>query len=788
MKLLPSALRLRTAKRKVGSPNPDYVPNEVLNIIENVSPMEPALEKVSNFLSSHLVTSTLGKLQKPELNFRFFIWTTNKKHFRSLDSHKLIIDMLSKDGNLDLYWKTLEEVRNSAMPIYPDAFAVMISAYWKLDKAEMAIECFERMKDFDCRANLCTYNSILHGLVQKGVILLALAVYSKILKSNCLPNSSTFNILIDGLCKSGNTPDALKLFDEMCERGISPSRTTYTVVLSGLCQARRINDACRLFNLMKSKGYTSDNVTYNVLLNGFCKSGRIDEALVLLESFKSEGYVIGLEGYSCLIDGLIGAKRISEANLLYKELLEKNIVPDVVLYTIIIKGLFQEGRMNDALDILREMTERGVLPDTQCYNTLIKGYCDMGLLDEARSLRLELSQNGCFPDTYTTTFLICGMCRNGLVGEATDIFNEMEKLGCSPSVENFNALIDGFCKSGKIDEARLMFFKMEIGKKPSLFLRLSQGIDPVHNTASLQSRVNRLCESGSVLKAYQLLIQLADSGAAPNTITYNILMNAMCKTGKIDSALKLFEELQIKGLAPDSVTYGTLIDGLQRVGRDEDAFKLFDLISKDGRSPLSSSIYKSMMTWSCRRGKITVACNLWLKYLRSQPVRGKEDVRLVEKHIEEGDMVKAVKSLLEMEPKLADFDSAPYHIWLIGLCQMGRPEEAVQVFYIIQEFGLIVSAPSCAVLINILIENGSLDQAVKVFLYTTGKGIRLMPRICNKLLQSLLCSREDSAELVYVVLNGMKSTGYNMTVYLYTHTKSLLRHWNIRESENTSPG
>nr|GMD85705.1 pentatricopeptide repeat-containing protein At1g79540 [Ipomoea batatas] len=729
MKLL-SPLRLLTAKPNCGLTHPDFVPNEVLSIIDTVTPMEPALDKVSHFLSSQAVASVIREQRKPELGFRFFIWTTNKKHFRSWDSHNLIIDMLAKDGGyFDLYWKTLEEVKNSAMPICSDAFAVLISAYWKLNKAEMAVECFGRMKDFDCRANPFTYNVILHVMVQKGVILLALAVYNMMLKSNCSPNCSTFSILIDGLCKSGNTLDALKLFDEMSGRGILPNRITYTVILSGLCQAKRIDDACRLFNLMKTRGCSADFVTYNVLLNGFCKLGRVDEALALLKSFKSEGYVVGLEGYSCLIDGLVRAKRISEAHSLFQKLSENNIAPDIVLYTIMIKGLSQEGRVKEALDLLREMTGRGLLPDTQCYNTLIKGFCDMGLLDEAGSLRLEISQHGCFPNTYTTTFLICGMCRNGMVKEATNIFNEMEKLGCSPSVENFNALIHGLCKAGELDEARIMFYKMEIGKKPSLFLRLSQGIDPVHDSASLQSRVKKLCESGLILKAYQLLMQLADSGA----------------------------ELQIRGHSPDSITYGTLIDGLQRVGREDDSLKLFDHISKNGHAP-GSSVYRSLMTWSCRRRKIAVAFNLWLRYLRSQGVRSEEAIELVEKHFEEGDTVKAIRTLLEMEIKLADFDSAPYNIWLVGLCQMGRSEEAVKIFYILQEFGLNVSAPSCVMLIHSLSKNKNLDQAVNVFLYTVEKGIRLMPRICNYLLRSLLRSR-DSAELVYVVLNGMKSAG-----------------------------
>nr|GMC57938.1 pentatricopeptide repeat-containing protein At1g79540 [Ipomoea batatas]GMC66608.1 pentatricopeptide repeat-containing protein At1g79540 [Ipomoea batatas] len=44
MKLL-SLLHLLTAKPNCGLIHPDFVPNEVLNIIDTVTPMEPALDK-----------------------------------------------------------------------------------------------------------------------------------------------------------------------------------------------------------------------------------------------------------------------------------------------------------------------------------------------------------------------------------------------------------------------------------------------------------------------------------------------------------------------------------------------------------------------------------------------------------------------------------------------------------------------------------------------------------------------------------------------------------------------
>ena len=98
--------------------------------------------------------------------------------------------------------------------------------------AEKAVEVFSTVKDFDCKPDVFTYNSVLHVMVQKQVLLLALAVYNKMLKLNCHSNVTTYSILIEGLCKNGDP------ISEMTRTGILPNEITYTIILAGLCQGR----------------------------------------------------------------------------------------------------------------------------------------------------------------------------------------------------------------------------------------------------------------------------------------------------------------------------------------------------------------------------------------------------------------------------------------------------------------------------------------------------------------------------------------------------------------------
>ncbi|XP_021901410.1 pentatricopeptide repeat-containing protein At1g79540 [Carica papaya] len=536
--------------------------NEVLAIRDTINPMEPALEPLVPFLSPAVISSIIQERGDLLLDFRFFIWASRRKRFRSWASHDLIIDMLSKEKGFDLFWLTLEELRKGRFLIASDAFLVLISGYAKMGLAEKAVESFGKMKEFDCKPDVFTYNAILHVTIRKEVLLLALAIYNQMLKGNCAPNKVTFSILIDGLCKSGKTQDALKMLDEMTNREISPDRITYTIVISGLCQAKREDDALRLFSTMKDRGLSPDSVCYNALLNGFCKSGRLDETFALLRSFEKDGFVLGVPGYTSLIDGLFRARRYDEAYAWYRTMFDKDVKPDVVLYSVVIRCLSEAGRVKEALLLL-------------------------------------IMKNGFIP---------------------------------------------------------------------------------------------------------------------------------------------------------------------------------------------SPAVYRTLMTWSCRRRKVSMAFSFWFKYMKDVCGRDDKALKGIMEDFDKGKVEEAVRGLLKMDFESNEFGLAFYTICLIGFCQTGKVEEAMKIFYMLEEYKAIVTPPSCVKLIHGLCKKGNLDQAVDIFLYTLENGFKLMPRVCNYLLKSLIYSN-DKREHAYNILRRMKSQGYELDSCLYKTTKSLLHgHLDTLEMESISPG
>ncbi|KAK1307355.1 Pentatricopeptide repeat-containing protein [Acorus calamus] len=708
------------------------VADKVLSVLSTSFPIEPPLKPLAPLLSPRIVASVVSASSaSPSAAFRFFIWASRRRHLRSWDSHNAVLSILRRDG-FSIAWTALDELRRDGIPIAAEAFDALIQAYVQSGSVSDAIESFSRMSEYGVRPRTFTYNVVLHVLLKQRMVPLAMAVYRQMLETDCRPNRSTYNVLIDGLCKLGRTDDALSMFDEMCGHGwFDPDTVIYTIVLSGLCRARRIDDARALLATMRCD---PDMVTHNAFLNGLCRAGRLDEAMKLV---RSERFEFGIRGISTIIDWCFRKGRFNEAMAMYKEVLEEGkFVPDRHLYTIMIKWLSKAGRIEEAFGLLNSMVRKGVVPDTHCYNTLIEGLCQLGLLDKARSLWLEVSRDERFSESKTNPIFICGLCKNGLVGDAQEIFDELERAGCAQTVETFNAIIHGLCKEGNLREAGLLFYKMEMGRSPSLFLRLSQGSDQVLDGKSLSDRIWNLCRSGNVGKAYKLLEELANSGVAPDVTTYNILINGLCKAGRMDGALKFFKELQIKG-------------------------------------------------YSLTRQKVTQAIRIWLDFL-SQRDGGSdwetEAIRTARRDFENGSVEELVRGLLDLDCRRHEVRSLPYAIWLIGYCQGGRVKDGLMIFHALTERSIDVTPAGCVILIRDLCKEGMLSSALDVIFYMLKEGILLKRALGNDLIERLwLRNRRKEA---WEVVHRISDAGYDMDSYLFMRTKYKLYGDEIESSKD----
>ena len=73
------------------------------------------------------------------------------------------------------------------------------------------MKLIEQMPDKGCHPNVITYNILLKGCCQQGMLEGAISVWQQMVKRGLVQNDFSFNILIDGHCKEGDIQEAFRL-------------------------------------------------------------------------------------------------------------------------------------------------------------------------------------------------------------------------------------------------------------------------------------------------------------------------------------------------------------------------------------------------------------------------------------------------------------------------------------------------------------------------------------------------------------------------------------------------
>ncbi|CAA2973060.1 Hypothetical predicted protein [Olea europaea subsp. europaea] len=143
-----------------------------------------------------------------------------------------------------------------------------------------AREVYGMMGDIGIEPTIVTYNTMLDLFCKKGEVAKELIV--EMLNKRLKVSAYTYNPLICGYCQKGMLIEALGLREEMEVRGALPSISTYNAFMHGFCKLGRVSDARMWIPVMLKRNMVPDVVTYNTLIYGHCQLGDITEALLLL--------------------------------------------------------------------------------------------------------------------------------------------------------------------------------------------------------------------------------------------------------------------------------------------------------------------------------------------------------------------------------------------------------------------------------------------------------------------------------------------------------------------------
>lgn len=304
----------------------------------------------------------------------FFFWVEDSFGFAHNEATcREMALVLARGNSLGTLWNFLKEmsIRGSGQLVTTSSITCLIKVLGEEGLVNEALSCFYRMKQFHCKPDVYSYNTIIYALCRVGNFKKARFLLERMELPGfwCRPDTFTYTILISSYCRYS--------LETGCKKAIR----------------RRLWEANHLFRIMLFKGFVPDVVTYNSLINGCCKTYRIGRALELFEDMNKRGCTPNGVTYNSFVRYYCAVNEIDNAVDMLRRMQKMNHgIPTSSSYTPIIHALCEAGKVLDARDFLVELVDAGSVPREYTYKLVCDALMSAGqayLLDDGMHKRIK---------------------------------------------------------------------------------------------------------------------------------------------------------------------------------------------------------------------------------------------------------------------------------------------------------------------------------------------------------------------------------------------------------------
>lgn len=182
----------------------------------------------------------------------------------------------------------LKEISESSLPCRLIVMNRTILAFAESRQIDKVLMILTQMKEWQCKPDVITYNSVLDILGRAGLVNEMLGLLSS-MKEDCdvSLNIITYNTVLNGMRKACRFDMCLVLYNEMVQCGIEPDLLSYTAVIDSLGRSGNIKESLRLFDEMKQREIRPSVYVYRALIDCLKKTGDFQRALQLSDELKN---------------------------------------------------------------------------------------------------------------------------------------------------------------------------------------------------------------------------------------------------------------------------------------------------------------------------------------------------------------------------------------------------------------------------------------------------------------------------------------------------------------------
>ncbi|CAH9105441.1 unnamed protein product [Cuscuta europaea] len=224
---------------------------------------------------------------------------------RTVKSLNASLKVLAQSHDSEAILSLLRDV-SLKFNIHLDIFSlnIIIKAFCEMGILDKAYLVMIEMEKEGISPDVVTYTTLISAFYKVNKAEISNGLWNLMLLKRCMPNIATFNARIQFLVSRGRAWDANKLLESMHKLQINPDEITYNLVIKGLSRAGFLDVANRVYSSMHGHGLKSNEKIYQTMIHYLCKAGEFDSAYTMCKDSMKNNWFPNVDSIIILLQGL----------------------------------------------------------------------------------------------------------------------------------------------------------------------------------------------------------------------------------------------------------------------------------------------------------------------------------------------------------------------------------------------------------------------------------------------------------------------------------------------------
>ncbi|KAG2244565.1 hypothetical protein Bca52824_093576 [Brassica carinata] len=445
---------------------------------------------------------------------------------------------------------------------------------------------------FDCVLSVCASKSLidlgvqLHGLAvvsglefEGSIKNSLLSMYSKcgrfddackLFRMMSRADTVTWNCMISGYVQCGIMEESLVCFSEMISSGVLPDAITFSSLLPSISRFESLEYCRQIHCYIMRHSIPLDFFLTSALIDAYFKCRGVSTAQKIFRQCNSVDVVV----FTAMVSGYLHNGLYTDALEMFRRLVGVEICPNEITLVSILPVIGSLLALKFGRELHGFIIKNGFDKSCNVGCAVIDMYAKCGRMDLAHEIFRRLSKK----DIVLWNSMITRCAQSDDPSAAIDVFRQMGVSGIGFDCVSISSVLsacasvasESFGKAIHCFMLRRCSLSSDVYSESTLI-----GMMEEKNIVSWNTIIAAYGNHGRLKDSLRLFREMVENnGVRPDQITFLEIISSCCHTGDVEEGVRFFRSMtEDYSIQPQQEHYACLVDLFGRAGRLKEAYE-----------------------------------------------------------------------------------------------------------------------------------------------------------------------------------------------------------------------